>query len=202
LTSIERRNEFRHRVRQRLRQQRSALTTLELDDAAQAIAEHVTGLLAGCHSVAGYLAIQGELPLDITLVQLRAAGAITAVPLVVGDALRFVQIDGDTPMRRNRFGIDEPAVAAPALSPMQLDAVLVPLVAFDDAGNRLGMGGGFYDRCFATVAQRRANGQATPRLIGVAHPFQQVASLQPEAWDVPLDQVVTTSGPVAARNSR
>ena len=67
----------------------------------------------------------------------------------------------------------------------QHDVVLVPLVAFDETGQRLGQGGGFYDRAIA------AAGASRPLLIGVAHAFQQVRSVPVEAWDMPLDAVVT-----------
>ena len=82
------------------------------------------------------------------------------------------------------FGIDEPINGAP-LPLSQHDVVLVPLVAFDETGQRLGQGGGFYDRAIA------AAGASRPLLIGVAHAFQQVRSVPVEAWDMPLDAVVT-----------
>ena len=68
-----------------------------------------------------------------------------------------------------------------------LDAILVPLVGFDDRGHRLGMGGGVYDRALADLARRPRR----PRLIGVAFEFQRQPRLREAAWDQPLDQVVT-----------
>ena len=82
------------------------------------------------------------------------------------------------------FGIDEPINGEPVQF-SQHDVVLVPLVAFDGTGQRLGQGGGFYDRAIAEA------GAARPLLIGVAHAFQQVRSVPVEAWDMPLDAVVT-----------
>jgi 5-formyltetrahydrofolate cyclo-ligase len=73
----------------------------------------------------------------------------------------------------------------------KLDVVLLPLVAFDRRGNRLGMGGGFYDRTFAPRGRGRVS---APRLIGLAHGFQQVAELVDQPWDVPLRGVLTDSG--------
>ena len=89
------------------------------------------------------------------------------------------------PLIANRFGIAEPARGAP-VSVLKLSAALTPLVAFDDAGRRLGMGAGFYDRRFA--ASRH------PVLIGVAHELQRVPRLPQQDWDVPLDAVVTEAG--------
>ena len=61
-------------------------------------------------------------------------------------------------------------------------------MAFDPRGNRLGMGGGFYDRAFARVLRARP---LRPRLVGLAHGFQQVDSLPAEPWDIPLDAIAT-----------
>jgi 5-formyltetrahydrofolate cyclo-ligase len=69
-----------------------------------------------------------------------------------------------------------------------MDAVLFPLVGFDEAGGRLGMGGGFYDRTFAFT---RIRPRLAPKLIGLAHDCQQVSALPVEPWDVPLHSVVT-----------
>ena len=74
------------------------------------------------------------------------------------------------------------------LGPEAIDLVLVPLVAFDPQRNRIGMGGGFYDRSFAF---RKNPDQPRPVLIGVAHELQKVDLLEPEPWDVQLDMVVT-----------
>lgn len=90
---------------------------------------------------------------------------------------------------RNRFGILEPAAIGAPMPAKQFDVVLVPLVAFDRAGNRLGMGAGFYDRAMAF----RLNNPKTlrPLLVGLAHHFQEVNSLNAQAWDVPLDVILT-----------
>ena len=72
---------------------------------------------------------------------------------------------------------------------MDLDLVLVPLVAFDDRGNRLGMGGGYYDQTFAFLSQRQH--YRRPTLLGVAYEFQRLVALPVQAWDIPLDGVAT-----------
>jgi len=83
------------------------------------------------------------------------------------------------------------------MDPDQLDVVLVPLVAFDLTCNRIGMGGGFYDRSF----EFRKNTPAPPTLVGVAHAFQQVKDVLAQPWDVPLDFVATDNG-VLSNSSR
>lgn len=91
-------------------------------------------------------------------------------------------------LRPNRFGILEPGSKAPALAIEALDVVLMPLVGYDLQGNRLGMGGGFYDRAFARLRRRR------PLRIGLAHSLQQVARLERAPWDIPLHGVCTEGG--------
>ena len=92
-------------------------------------------------------------------------------------------------MRINRFKLPEPDVTdAEMLEPESLDLVLVPLVVFDPQLNRIGMGGGYYDRSFEFRKQPGCN---VPALIGVAHELQKVDQLVPEEWDVRLDMVIT-----------
>lgn len=95
-------------------------------------------------------------------------------------------------LRPNRFGIPEPVGRGPhLLKACRLDLVILPLVGFDALGNRLGMGGGFYDRTFA-FRHRRARWRR-PRLIGVAHECQRLERIDLRPWDVPLDAILTES---------
>ena len=87
----------------------------------------------------------------------------------------------------NRFGIPEPPHRrGNTLSAKQLDVIFLPLVGFDAAGNRLGMGGGFYDRTLSQLPARNR-----PLLAGLAHDVQRVDKLPVQRWDIPLDAVVT-----------
>jgi 5-formyltetrahydrofolate cyclo-ligase len=93
----------------------------------------------------------------------------------------------------NRYGILEPSLPANELaSARMLDLILAPLVAFDGQGNRLGMGGGFYDRTFAFLNYRKH--WHSPRLFGMAYDFQKVTHIKAAHWDVPLQGVVTDAG--------
>jgi len=104
--------------------------------------------------------------------------------------LWFLSYSPDEPMRPNRFGIPEPSRRNRRLRLAQsLDALLVPLVGFDSDCNRLGMGGGYYDRTLIYLTQRQH--WRRPRLIGIAHECQRVARLSVSPWDVPLDLIVT-----------
>ena len=98
-----------------------------------------------------------------------------------------------TPMAVNYFGIPEPDITPRKRCPTRsLDVVLMPLVAFDESGNRLGMGGGFYDQTFSYKS--RSGNVSKPFLIGVAYEFQRVDSLPTNWWDISLDGIVTEKG--------
>jgi 5-formyltetrahydrofolate cyclo-ligase len=91
-------------------------------------------------------------------------------------------------MHLNKFSIREPKPDVTAIAlPVQLDVIFMPLVAFDAQGQRLGMGGGFYDRTLATLPQDSQK----PLLVGLAHQCQQVETVPTEPWDVPLPLVLT-----------
>lgn len=97
----------------------------------------------------------------------------------------------DTPLIPNHYGIPEPPSDTETRDSLFLDLVLTPLVGFDDRGNRIGMGAGFYDRTFAF--RRRLTAWRGPRLMGTAWECQRVDAIPAASWDVPLDGVVTES---------
>jgi 5-formyltetrahydrofolate cyclo-ligase len=141
--------------------------------------------------IACYLPADGEIdPLPL-MARLRARGKQTLLPVIDDTGrLRFRRFPAPR-LRHNRFGIAEPQGADVAAR--QLDLVLLPLVAFDRRGGRLGMGGGYYDRTFAFRRRGRIAARG-PRLIGLAHRFQAVPRLPLAAWDVPLTAVATDAG--------
>jgi len=146
--------------------------------------------------VAGYLAADGEIDPGRTLALARRMGKQTVLPVLRGSALVFAVHGPGVALEPNRFGIAEPVGTAHRHA-RAIDLVLVPLVGFDDRGNRLGMGGGFYDRTFAYLRARHR--WRRPHLVGVAHPEQRVDALESQPWDVPLTAVVTPAGVVRVR---
>ena len=106
----------------------------------------------------------------------------------------------DTRLRPNRYGIDEPERgASPRIAVRRLDLVLVPLVAVDSRGTRMGTGAGFYDRCLQHL--RAGRSWRRPKLIGLGYEFQRVATLAARAWDVPLDALLTEKDLYASKGS-
>jgi 5-formyltetrahydrofolate cyclo-ligase len=105
-------------------------------------------------------------------------------------SLYFAPYTPGMAMRSNRFGILEPQVHPRHWRRAQdLDLILLPLVAFDLHGHRVGMGGGFYDRSLAFRAHRVH--RVKPHLIGLAHELQKVAAVNAQHWDIPLDAIAT-----------
>ncbi|MEX0735578.1 MAG: 5-formyltetrahydrofolate cyclo-ligase [Steroidobacteraceae bacterium] len=171
-------------LRRRLRAARRAVPAGERPAAAAAIDVSLARLgLPRAHSrISAYHAVDGEIDPSILLHRATALGCKIYYPVVT-----------DLRARRMRFVASADAEAtASTISPRWLDLVLVPLVGFDDRGNRLGMGAGFYDRHFAFLKHRRA--WRRPILIGLAFDVQRVDRLAEAAHDVPLWGVVTERG--------
>ncbi|HET6546388.1 MAG TPA: 5-formyltetrahydrofolate cyclo-ligase [Rhodanobacteraceae bacterium] len=183
----------RSALRAVLRARRIALPAAERVAAAEGVARNLVGfapLLTG-RRVAGYWAVEGELPLACLLPGLRARGQQYLLP-VIGPArrLRFAPWQAGMEIRPNRHGIPEPLCEEHALiEPGELDVVLMPLVGFDRRGHRLGFGGGYYDRAFAFLHARDA--PARPVLVGIAYATQEVPPFEAAPWDVRLDYVAT-----------
>ena len=143
--------------------------------------------------VATYLPNDGEMDLRPLIRRAWSLGKHCYLPVLNRHRLWFLPYQPDTPLVKNRFGIPEPDLSPRRRWPLQtLDLVLAPLVAFDDHGNRLGMGGGYYDQTFAYLASR--SHWRRPVIVGIAYQFQRVTALPSHPWDVPLHGVATEQG--------
>ncbi len=182
-------------LRAGMRRRRRALEPRARAAYAEALARHLIGSpeVRRARRIACYLASDGEIDLAPLIERLWRAGREVWVPALHGARLWFLPLGPETPLALNRFRIAEPALAPRHRSAIRaLDLVLVPLVAYDGHGHRLGMGGGFYDRTFSYLRERPA--WARPRLLGVGYRFQRVAALEARPWDVPLAAVATEAG--------
>jgi 5-formyltetrahydrofolate cyclo-ligase len=151
----------------------------------QKLAQHLTSLFAGVAVVGGYCPLGSEIsPLPATE-EARAVGAIVAYPCFRHPAKPFRFHAGD-PLQPGPFGIMQPAQRHPVVQP---DLVLVPLIAADSEGTRLGRGKGHYDRALVSLKKSGA------RLIGVGWGMQRLTETIPsDPWDVPLDGFASPEG--------
>lgn len=182
----------KQQLRRRLREARRALAPDRRRDFDTQICDRLTRhwLRNPVDTVAGYLASDGEPDLSGFYRHLASAGLPVYLPVVKTDIpgqMTFRRWLPDQPLRDNRYGIPEPATGD-ELEATALQRVLTPLVGFTADGRRLGMGGGYYDRCFAHLLQTPT---ADSPLLGIAYQLQQVPQLPSEPWDIPLAGVIT-----------
>ena len=181
--------------RRQLRARRRALSKRERLDRSDALCRHLARqtLFRSASRIAAYLPEDGEVETRTLIELCWSTGKQVYLPVLVPflhNRLWFARYRSDTRLVRNRFGIAEPEIVhRHRIETHALDLVLAPLVGFDRDGNRLGMGGGFYDRSFAFLLGRKQ--WHKPRLVGLAYEFQQLPSLPPQPWDVPLAAVAT-----------
>lgn len=182
----------RDELRKQLVSARRQLSDAQVLEFSSAISNRLLSLIEPSSSVAGYLPLGNEVRIDSVLRTVRQQLCKTYVPVMQKNRqMVFAKIDDETVLIKNSFGILEPDLAtSETLHAERLDIVLVPLVGFDQECQRMGMGGGYYDRAFE--ANRAApDNIKKPLLIGVAFDVQQTASVMPDWWDVPLDLIVT-----------
>ena len=191
MTSPDTRNALRHELRAR----RQELSAPEQTHAAHQLIAHLvaTRLYRVSRRIAVYLPNDGEIdpvPLMARIWKMNKTCYLPILSRLQHDRLWFAPFTQDTPLAANRFGILEPVAPARTwVRAQELDLILMPLVGFDTHGNRLGMGGGFYDKSLAFLRHRTL--WRKPHLIGLAHDFQRVKKIEASAWDVPLQAVAT-----------
>jgi 5-formyltetrahydrofolate cyclo-ligase len=179
-------------IRQQVRLTRQQLSASQQQVAAKHLVIQVKQLpqFNSSQHIALYLTNDGELDTSLLIHALWQLDKTVYLPVLhpfVPGYLLFIRYDRTTPLQSNRFNILQPALACHNIIPVaELDLIFTPLVAFDQKGNRLGMGGGFYDR---TLGQLPLSHQS--RFIGLAHSCQQVPVLPIASWDIPLQTIVT-----------
>ena len=173
------------------RSQRAALSRETQAASAVSLWKHLSALpdYQAASKVAAYIAIRGEIDLSGLMEADAGAGKQFYLPVIHDDSMCFAPWSPGQTLQKKQFGLLEPVAELSAMIDVKdLDVVLTPLVVFDDCGNRIGQGGGFYDRAFA---HKREHPEAKPVMIGVAHDSQREDALLPQHWDVPLDIIAT-----------
>jgi len=181
------------RLRERMRAQRAARTDEERARDARAVARRILSLEAyrRARTVMAYAAVCGEIALDGVIADALAGGKTLALPLCVGpgrmQARRVTALDQ---LRPGRYGIPEPDETCPPLAPGEIDLILVPGVAFDRLGGRVGQGGGYYDRFLPDTRALR---------VGVCADFALMEAVPTRAHDQRMDVIITSAEAIICR---
>ena len=178
-------NETREELRTRMRAMRAQLSTEIQRNAARDIARQAISLAAyrEAHTVMAYIAARGELSLDGVIEDVLASGKRLALPRCEASGVMTARlVKSLDQLEPGAFGLMEPTASCPVLSPEEIDLILVPGTAFDRLGNRIGQGGGYYDRF---LTKTRAV------LAGVCHDEALLERIDAQTHDVRMDMVLT-----------
>ena len=197
--STETKNRFQTKdeIRNSVNEQRKRLTDKEIMNSGLAVKEIAFSnpalykILSNAKRILSYFPFNGEMPPQYLTEHLNAK---IFLPKITDYHKKQMQFFSDEQRQiKNRYGIFEPIGTGEPIELSEFDLILMPLIAFDNQGNRIGMGAGFYDRAFAGIAIR-------PLLIGLAYDFQK-KSIPAEAWDVPIDVIITNQKIIDPANS-
>jgi 5-formyltetrahydrofolate cyclo-ligase len=191
------------RIRAAVRAARAARDADDRAAAAEAIAGQAMSLLAALpgtspRDLSAYLSLPTEPGTDALLAAALSAGHRVRVPRITGRDLQWASLRTDTHLVAGPLGIREPV--GPALDPDELaglDLMLVPGLAVDRSGRRLGQGGGYYDRVLASVPSHAEGG---PMLVAVLYDDEVLDEVPYEAHDCTVDAVVTPGGIILLRS--
>ncbi len=178
-------------IRQLCLEARRRLTPVERYSASDTIVRQLlrSRQFARSRSIGVYLAMQDEVNLDGFIRTAWTCGKKLFVPRILRKhEMFFVELRPDSSIVRNRYGIWEPRDGRTKAA-RALDWIVVPMVAFDGAMNRVGMGSGYYDRALAFA--RHTHSASLPRLTGVAFACQEVPAIAANPWDIGVSRVYT-----------
>lgn len=170
-------------LRRSIREQKRAMTDAQIREKSEQLARLFldTEEYRRAKSIYGYLSYNQEVRTLPILRQALRDGKRVAVPKCYGEEMRFIWLDDLSAVAKNAMGIPEPIVDGPAAED-ETALVLMPGVAFDHAGNRIGYGGGYYDKFLA-----REGNHPT---LALCYAFQMVDHLESEEFDIPVDRVL------------
>ncbi|MCT8987657.1 5-formyltetrahydrofolate cyclo-ligase [Shewanella phaeophyticola] len=184
-------NMSRDNIRRHVRQERNSLSTEEQSQLSLIASRHMLAEIQtqSAQHVAVYLTHDGELATQKLIDALWELNINVYLPLIhpfCKGHLLFVRYTRDSVMVKNQYGISEPKLNVQhVITVEQLDMIITPMVAFDAHGNRMGMGGGYYDRTLSQVVNNK------PLAVGFAHDCQEVSQVPTDFWDVPLPVIIT-----------
>ncbi|MDC0172474.1 5-formyltetrahydrofolate cyclo-ligase [Gammaproteobacteria bacterium] len=189
-------------IRQQLRLKRRSLPPLQQQQAARALADLIikSVFFQKATRVGFYLANDGEIDPSLILSAANDLGKQCFLPVVDPKgthSLYFASFNANTKLQANRYGILEPISSeSKNQSVKNIDLLFMPLVGFDKTGNRIGMGGGYYDR---TLAFMKKTETPALTLVGLAHSEQEISHISSQSWDIPLHLIATEKEIICVR---
>ena len=188
-----------HSLRKQLRNKRQQLSPKQQQQHSQKITQTITqsSFYQQAKSIALYLPSDGEVDISLLLKEPLKQNKHYYLPIISNKEkgiIHFALYHKDIALKKNCFAILEPVHKEADLKiALEMDLVLAPLVGFDNQGNRMGMGGGYYDRALEHLKNNCSN-HVKPIFVGIAHELQRVNSLEQNSWDIGLHAVVTEQG--------
>ena len=170
-------------IRRSIREQKRAMTLEEIDRASMKLGELLakSSLYQKAKTLYGYLPYNQEVRTVPMLEQALRDGKRVAVPKIYGDEMKFIYLDDFSKVEKNHWGIPEPVEDGPIGDDPEA-LVLMPGLAFDKQGNRIGYGGGFYDKFLQA--------ELSHPTLALGYGFQVLPQLETEEFDIPVDCVL------------
>lgn len=202
-TNTDIQNKQSYTLRQRLRAGRRHLTKMKQHQHAQKITQRIihSKIYKRSRHIALYLCADGEVDLSFLIHKLHSSSDSghskkCYLPVIISKRqgiINFAPYEKHTRLRKNCFGILEPIYQKKQLkTALQMDLILAPLVGFDEQGNRMGMGGGYYDRALQHLKSGDLKSRPLkPAFVGIAHETQYVQKIESHSWDITLNAIVT-----------
>lgn len=180
-------------LRSRLRKKRTEISDEQRNSFDRSICQHIQKLVVekNARSIACYWPFNGEPDLIPLCKTLLADGCEIALPVISKNkpgVMTFCSWQAGMPLVKNRYGIFEPP-GSTCITLAGFDMLIMPLVAYDRSGNRLGMGAGYYDRHLEHLKNSPA-----PLRVGAAYSLQEIDPIDKNHWDIPLHGIVNERG--------
>lgn len=189
-------------IRKQLRVKRRSLSPQLQHSASEKLASYLCNesVFIDAQKIGFYIANDGEIDPAALMASAENLNKQCFLPIVGPNKtnnLYFGPFDANTKLKPNRYGILEPSFdEGKFVFPQSLDVLFMPLVGFDRQGNRIGMGGGYYDRALAFMKEQETSSLT---LVGLAHSIQEIPQISSQSWDIPLHLIATEKELICAR---
>ena len=185
-------NQKMNNLRARIKEKRKQLSDESLNLLGNHILKNIQGLISfeDHERISTYFSVNNEVDTSMLNNYLWGINKHLFLPRVKQGRLLFSSYSKDQELSLNNYGIPEPKhINEKSIEVEQFDLMFIPLVAFDSNCNRIGMGGGYYDKTLAFKKKSEVNKK--PLLIGLAYEFQKIDTIEKNTWDIPMDAIIT-----------